>query len=177
MSTRLLCPWDSPGKNTGVGCQAFLQGIFPTQGLNLSLLHLLHWQMGSLPLAPPGKPHWPPNGPLNSQIMLWPQGLCTGCSCYRDCIPTDSQRSRLTSFRSLSNFILSVRPSLASHLNNNIPITFLLFLCNICHYLTDYILLFISVYISASPTMMFYESGNSILFMFLEECQVHIGTQ
>jgi len=27
-----LCPWDSPGKNTGVGCHALLQGIFPTQG-------------------------------------------------------------------------------------------------------------------------------------------------
>ena len=33
----LLCPWDSPGKNTGVGCHALLQGIFPTQGLNLCL--------------------------------------------------------------------------------------------------------------------------------------------
>ena len=51
---RLLCPWDSPGKNTGVGCHALLQGIFLTQGLNL---HLLHWQMGSLPPVPPGKPH------------------------------------------------------------------------------------------------------------------------
>ena len=30
---------DSPGKNTGVGCHALLQGIFPTQRLNLSLLH------------------------------------------------------------------------------------------------------------------------------------------
>ena len=29
--TRLLCPWDSPGKNTGVGCHALLQGIFPNQ--------------------------------------------------------------------------------------------------------------------------------------------------
>ena len=28
---RLLCPWDSPGKDTGVGCHALLQGIFPTQ--------------------------------------------------------------------------------------------------------------------------------------------------
>ena len=28
---RLLCPWDSPGKNIGVGCYALLQGIFPTQ--------------------------------------------------------------------------------------------------------------------------------------------------
>ena len=30
--TRLLCPWDSPGKNTGVGCHALPQGIFLTQG-------------------------------------------------------------------------------------------------------------------------------------------------
>ena len=36
--TRLLCPWDSPGKNTGMGCHALLQGIFLTQGSNLSLL-------------------------------------------------------------------------------------------------------------------------------------------
>ena len=35
---RLLCPWDSPGKNTGVGCHFLLQGIFPTQGSNLGLL-------------------------------------------------------------------------------------------------------------------------------------------
>ena len=34
-----------------------LQGIFPTQGSNPRLLHLLHWQAGSLPLAPHGKPH------------------------------------------------------------------------------------------------------------------------
>ena len=33
-TTRLLCPWDSPGKNTGVGCRFLLKGIFPTQGLN-----------------------------------------------------------------------------------------------------------------------------------------------
>ena len=30
---RVLCPWDSPGKNTRVGCRALLQGIFPTQGI------------------------------------------------------------------------------------------------------------------------------------------------
>ena len=36
------CPWDSPGKNTGVGCHALLQGIFLIQGLNPRLLHLLH---------------------------------------------------------------------------------------------------------------------------------------
>ena len=37
--TRLLHPWDSPGKNTGVGCHFLLQGIFPTQGLNPGLLY------------------------------------------------------------------------------------------------------------------------------------------
>ena len=36
---RLLCPWNSPGKNTGVGCQALLQGIFLTQGSNPGLRH------------------------------------------------------------------------------------------------------------------------------------------
>ena len=35
-----LCPWDSPGRNTGVGCHTLLQGIFPTQG------------------SKPGLPHW-----------------------------------------------------------------------------------------------------------------------
>ena len=45
---------DSPGKNTEVGWHFLLQRIFPTQGSNLSLLHLLHWPVGSLPLAPPG---------------------------------------------------------------------------------------------------------------------------
>ena len=50
------CPGDSPGKNTGVFCQALFQGILPTQGLNLSLLCLLHWLVGSLSRVPPGKP-------------------------------------------------------------------------------------------------------------------------
>ena len=39
---RLLCPWDSPGKNTGAGWHALLQEIFPTQGWNPSVLYLLH---------------------------------------------------------------------------------------------------------------------------------------
>ena len=37
--TRLFCPWDFPGKDTGVGCHFLLQGIFPTQELNPGLLH------------------------------------------------------------------------------------------------------------------------------------------
>ena len=34
-----VCPWDFPGRNTGVGCHFLLQGIFLTQGLNFHLLH------------------------------------------------------------------------------------------------------------------------------------------
>ena len=37
--TRLLCPWDSLGKNTGVGSLSLLQGIFPTQGSSPGLPH------------------------------------------------------------------------------------------------------------------------------------------
>ena len=36
---RLLCPWDSPDKNTGVGCHFLLQDILPSHGWNQSLLH------------------------------------------------------------------------------------------------------------------------------------------
>ena len=50
---RLLCPWDSLGKNTGVGCLALSRGIFLIQGSNP---RLLRWQASSLPTAPPGKP-------------------------------------------------------------------------------------------------------------------------
>ena len=51
-----LVPWIFPGKKTGVGCHSLLHGIFPTQVSNLRLLGLLHQQVDSLPLAPPGKP-------------------------------------------------------------------------------------------------------------------------
>ena len=49
---RLLCLWDFPGKDTGVGCHFLLQGIFLTQRSNPHLLCLLHWQAGTVP---PGK--------------------------------------------------------------------------------------------------------------------------
>ena len=47
-----------PRQEYGVDCHALLQGIFLTQGSNPSLLGLLHWEAGSLPLAPPGKPSY-----------------------------------------------------------------------------------------------------------------------
>ena len=51
--TRHLHPWDSPGKNTGVGSHSLLQGIFLTQRLNRCLLHC-QWILYKC--DPPGKP-------------------------------------------------------------------------------------------------------------------------
>ena len=53
---------DSPGKNTGVGYHAFLQGIFPTQEWNLRLLGLLHWHADFLPQCHLGSPKVPWDG-------------------------------------------------------------------------------------------------------------------
>ena len=47
-SSRLLCPWDFLGTNTGVACRFLLQGIFKHPGINLCLLD---WQADSLPLS------------------------------------------------------------------------------------------------------------------------------
>ena len=46
---RLLCPWDSPGKNTGVGCHSLFRGIFLTQGSSPSFLLGRHF----LTIEPP----------------------------------------------------------------------------------------------------------------------------
>ena len=63
-------PMDFPGKNTRVCCYFLLQGIFLTQGSNLCLLHLLHWQADCLPLSHLGSPLkviWGTKTPV-----LWP---------------------------------------------------------------------------------------------------------
>ena len=50
LPTRLLCPWDFPRKNTGVGCLALLQGIFLARDRRRILYHwaALHNTMGAL---------------------------------------------------------------------------------------------------------------------------------
>ena len=53
---RLFCPWNFSDNNSGVGYHFLLQGIFLTQGSNLHLLRLLHWQADSLPLRNLGSP-------------------------------------------------------------------------------------------------------------------------
>ena len=49
-------PMGFPRQESWSGVHFLLWGIFPTQGLNLHLLHLLYWQADSYPLAPPVKP-------------------------------------------------------------------------------------------------------------------------
>ena len=66
--TRLFCPWSFRDENTGVDCRFLLQEIFLAQGLNLSLLCLLHWRADSLPLSHLGSP---PGCLCAPQVLCW----------------------------------------------------------------------------------------------------------
>ena len=83
--TWLLCPGDSPGKNTRVGCHALLQGIFPIQGSNPALLHcrqtftdLVLYQLRSLLTEPPGKPRNTETPHFNEKVTLYCRAKETG---------------------------------------------------------------------------------------------------
>ena len=73
VTSQLLCPQNF----TEAGCHFLLQGIIPIQGLNLCLLHLLHWQADSLPLALPGK--------LNGFVCVLVAQLCPTLCRPMDC--------------------------------------------------------------------------------------------
>ena len=71
---RLLCPWDSPGKNTGVGGHGLLQGVFPTQGSNLCLLRPPALAGRFFTTSTTGKPlnHWTTgNSPVTFYIFVY----------------------------------------------------------------------------------------------------------
>ena len=77
----LYCPWNSPGQNTGVVSLSFLQGIFPTQGLNPDLLHC-RWILYQLShKGSPQKLEWVAY-PL-ARSSSWPRNR-TGVSCFAD---------------------------------------------------------------------------------------------
>ena len=106
--TRLLCPWDFLGKNTGVGCQLLLQGNLLTQESNRILLCLLYWQLGSWTLASPGKPRY--------ILQVWtniyknvhpPLQDHTGC-CYCPKSPQCSTCSHLFSLTLATTGLLTV---------------------------------------------------------------------
>ena len=88
--TRFLYPWDSPGKNTGVGCHFLLQGIFLTQGSNPLLQRLLHSQADSSPLSRQGSHYWQ----LGLHQSLWWElpVLCRMFSSTLDLYPLDANR-------------------------------------------------------------------------------------
>ena len=71
-------PWNFPGKSTGVGSHFLLQGIFLTQGSNQCLLHLLHWQVGPLPLQ-----HQGTTDCLWIEINLWACSFEWMCNLWR----------------------------------------------------------------------------------------------
>ena len=86
---KLLCPWDYPSKNTGVGCHFLPQGIFPTQGSNPLLLPCrrilyclsrqgsprslkLRWPLARGPRASSQKcVHPEPNPTLTTSSFIW----------------------------------------------------------------------------------------------------------
>ena len=86
--TRIFCPRDFPGKNTGMGCHFLLQGIFLTQGPSL---RLLHWQADPLPPSDQESHHvatlqhnypdWTPQAPFRETALLSAsaEGVTTAC--------------------------------------------------------------------------------------------------
>ena len=87
--TRLLCPWDFPGKNTGVGRHFLLQGIFPIQGSNPGLLHcrqILYWL--SYKMVGGAKSHLESNPiPTRDAQRTQTNLVCTGTHRpHRDCV-------------------------------------------------------------------------------------------
>ena len=71
VAARVLCPWDSPGKNTGVGCHFLLQGILLTQGSNPGLWHC---RQMLYPLSHQGSPA----STLAVVKSVWPPKLLSG---------------------------------------------------------------------------------------------------
>ena len=98
----LLCPLDSPGKNTGVGCHFLIYGIFTTQGANPALLCLLHWQVNSLPLI--------------SSVAQSCLTLCDPMKCNPPGLPVYHQLPEFTQLMSTESMMPSNHLNLCHHL-------------------------------------------------------------
>ena len=105
-----LCPWDSPGKNTGVGCHSLLQGIFPTQG---STPHLWHCRQILYHLSYQGNPlpTWKANK-LRDEV--WRQGITASFGKPRRWV-TSVPKNPLTWVRTQESFYTKSRWSVADY--------------------------------------------------------------
>ena len=108
---RLLCPWNYPGKNTGVGSHSLLQGIFATQGLNPGLLrcrwilYCLHHQ-GS----PPS--HLPFNKCLSAiHVLKIKQGTKNDGVCHKGADSIEKEKDMMHPLRSTLGVASSRKPS------------------------------------------------------------------
>ena len=64
------CPWGFSRQEYWSGLHFLLQGVFPTQGLNPRFLNHLYWQVGSLPIVPPGKDlRWEEKGTTEDEMV------------------------------------------------------------------------------------------------------------
>ena len=100
----LLSPWDSPGKNTGVGCHFLIQGIFPTQGANPAFLCLLHWQVDFF-------------SPSISSVAQSCMTMCDPMECNPPGLPVYHQLPEITQLMSIETMMLSNHPNLCHHLH------------------------------------------------------------
>ena len=104
--TRLLCPWDAPDKNPGVGCHSLLQGIFWTKELNPDLLHcrwiLYELSYQGFPCGSAGKESSCHSGDLGFISQL---GRSPGLENSMDCIVHGVSKSwtQLSNFHSLTH--------------------------------------------------------------------------
>ena len=88
--SRLLCLWNFLGKNTAVGYHTLLRGIFPTQGPNLYLLHLLHCRQILSTLSHLGSPLWIiPTVKFYKGLL----GKKNVCEVFRDFLVPDGKES------------------------------------------------------------------------------------
>ena len=80
-SSRLLCPWNFPGRNTGVGCHSLFQGTFPTRGSNPGLLHcrqILHQLSHVYIILTPVRMLIIKKANKSVLVTMWREPSCTG---------------------------------------------------------------------------------------------------
>ena len=103
-------------QETGVGCHALLQGIFLTHGWSPHLLSLLQWQMGSLPLVPPGKSRTV--DPHSLITPYWIICICLSQNCsypLKKCIRFLKVSVQFSLVQSLSHVQLFATPWTTAH--------------------------------------------------------------